>query len=221
MKHIIAEKLLEINAVALRPQEPFTWASGLRSPIYCDNRLTLSYTNMRREIAAGLQKLILENFPKTDVIAGTATAGIPHAAWVSERMDLPMCYVRSKAKDHGKGNQIEGRVEPGQKVVVIEDLISTGGSVITAVQALREAGCEVLGVVSIFTYGLEKGKQLLHGENITSFSLTDFATLIEVAISKGYVSAENQESLLLWSKDPAVWSKQFEENDSPIKSEIR
>ncbi|WML39035.1 orotate phosphoribosyltransferase [Neobacillus sp. OS1-2] len=211
MKQKIAEKLLEINAVALSPQEPFTWASGLRSPIYCDNRLTLSFPAVRREIAAGLRNLILENFPGTGVIAGTATAGIPHAAWVSERMDLPMCYVRSKAKGHGKGNQIEGKVEQGQKVVVVEDLISTGGSVITAVQALREAGCEVLGVVSIFTYGLEKGKQLLNEEEIKTYSLTDFSTLIEVAISKGYVSSKDQESLLLWSKDPANWSKQFED----------
>ncbi|MFJ7728967.1 orotate phosphoribosyltransferase [Neobacillus sp. NPDC097160] len=221
MKKEIAKKLLEINAVALKPQDPFTWTSGLKSPIYCDNRLTLSYPKVRREIAAGLQKLIKENFPETEVIAGTATAGIPHAAWVSELMDLPMCYVRSKAKGHGKGNQIEGKLEQGQKVVVVEDLISTGGSVITAVQALREAGCEVLGVVSIFTYGLEKGRQLLDDAEIISYSLTDFPTLIEVAISNGYVSPEDQESLLLWSKDPSEWSKQFQETDSLIKSEIR
>ena len=209
MKKKIAEKLLEINAVALRPKDPFTWTSGLKSPIYCDNRLTLSYPEVRREIAKGLQNLILENFPAAEVIAGTATAGIPHAAWVSELLDLPMCYVRSKAKGHGKGNQIEGKVEHAQKVVVVEDLISTGGSVITAVQALREAGCEVLGVVSIFTYGLEKGSQLLYEAEINSFSLTDFPTLIDVAISKGYVSSEDQESLLMWRKDPSSWSKQF------------
>ncbi|MFF2445908.1 orotate phosphoribosyltransferase [Neobacillus sp. NPDC058068] len=205
MKQMIAEKLLEINAVALRPQDPFTWTSGLKSPIYCDNRLTLSYPVVRREIAAGLQKLIHENFSDAEVIAGTATAGIPHAAWVSEHLNLPMCYVRSKAKGHGKGNQIEGKVKQGQKVVVVEDLISTGGSVITAVQALRESGCEVLGVVSIFTYGLEKGKQLFREEEIKSFSLTDYPTLIDVAVSKGYVSAEDQESLLLWRKNPANW----------------
>lgn len=210
MKHYIAEKLLEINAVALKPQNPFTWTSGLRSPIYCDNRLTLSYPAVRREIAQGLKKLILENFPETAILAGTATAGIPHAAWVSELMDLPMCYVRSKAKGHGKGNQIEGKVEPDQKVVVVEDLISTGGSVITAVQALREAGCEVLGVVSIFTYGLEKGRELLQEEEIKSFSLTDFASMIEAAIEKGYVNGEDHESLLLWSKNPSEWSNQFE-----------
>jgi len=217
MKHLIAEKLLEINAVALKPEEPFTWTSGLRSPIYCDNRLTLSYPEVRKAIASGLQKLIEEHFPGTELIAGTATAGIPHAAWVSDLMDLPMCYVRSKAKGHGKGNQIEGKAEAGQKVVVVEDLISTGGSVVTAVNALKEAGCDVLGVVSIFTYGLEKGKQVFAEENIQSYSLTDFTTLIEVAINKGYVSAENQESLLQWSKDTAAWSKKFEEAASLLK----
>lgn len=210
MKHTIAEKLLDINAVGLSPQNPFTWTSGLRSPIYCDNRLTLSYPAVRRAIANGLQKLIAENFPGTEVVAGTATAGIPHAAWVSGLMDLPMCYVRSKAKGHGKGNQIEGKVEQGQKVVVVEDLISTGGSVITAVEALREAGCEVLGVVSIFTYGLEKGKEAFAAEGITSYSLTDFPSLVETAIEKGYISQDDQESLLAWSKDPGEWSKRFE-----------
>ncbi|SMQ70271.1 orotate phosphoribosyltransferase [Bacillus sp. OV166] len=211
MKHVIAERLLEINAVALKPQDPFTWTSGLRSPIYCDNRLTLSFPAVRREIAAGLQKLILENFSEAEVIAGTATAGIPHAAWVSELMDLPMCYVRSKAKGHGKGNQIEGKVESGQKVVVVEDLISTGGSVITAVQALREAGCEVLGVVSIFTYGLEKGKEAFEQADIKSLSLTNFPALVKVAIEKGYIMETDQESLLSWSQAPSEWSKQFDE----------
>lgn len=214
MKHIIAERLLEINAVALKPKDPFTWTSGLRSPIYCDNRLTLSFPAVRREIAAGLQQLILENFPEAEVIAGTATAGIPHAAWVSERMDLPMSYVRSKAKGHGKGNQIEGKVEQGQKVVVVEDLISTGGSVITAVQALREAGCVVLGVVSIFTYGLQKGKEAFEQADIKSLSLTNFPTLVEVAVEKGYVSGADQESLLLWSKNPTEWSNQYEKVNS-------
>ncbi|MED3624287.1 orotate phosphoribosyltransferase [Neobacillus thermocopriae] len=210
MKKIIAEKLLEINAVALQPKEPFTWTSGLRSPIYCDNRLTLSYPTVRRAIAQGLQKVIVENYPNVEVIAGTATAGIPHAAWVSELMDLPMCYVRSKAKGHGKGNQIEGKVNGGQKVVVVEDLISTGGSVITAVKALRDAGCEVIGVVSIFTYGLERGKQEFAKEGIKSVSLTDFATLVETAIEKGYISKNDQESLLAWSKNPTEWSRQYE-----------
>jgi orotate phosphoribosyltransferase len=210
MKKRIAEKLLTINAVALKPNEPFTWTSGLRSPIYCDNRLTLSYPEVRKEIAQGLQSIIQEKYSDADVIAGTATAGIPHAAWVSELLNLPMCYVRSKAKGHGKGNQIEGKVEAGQKVVVVEDLISTGGSVITAVQALREAGCEVLGVVSIFTYGLDKGKEAFAQEEIKSESLTDFANLVEVAIEKGYISKDDQESLLSWSKSPSEWSKKFE-----------
>ncbi|MED3563850.1 orotate phosphoribosyltransferase [Bacillus xiapuensis] len=210
MKHLIAEKLLKINAVALKPNEPFTWTSGLRSPIYCDNRLTLSYPEVRRAIADGLSKLIVEKFPDAEVIAGTATAGIPHAAWVSELMNLPMCYVRSKPKGHGKGNQIEGKAEKGQKVVVVEDLISTGGSVITAVQALREAGCNVLGAVSIFTYGLEKGKEAFEQEGIAAASLTDFATLVETAIEKGYIGENDKDSLLTWSKNPAEWSKQFE-----------
>lgn len=209
MKQLIAERLLEINAVALSPKDPFTWTSGLKSPIYCDNRLTLSYPSVRREIASGLQKLIMENFPDAEVIAGTATAGIPHAAWVSDLLDLPMCYVRSKAKEHGKGNQIEGRVAAGQKVVVVEDLISTGGSVITAVEALRDAGCEVLGVVSIFTYGLEKGKEKLAAEGIHSESLTDFNTLVQVAIKNGYIGENDQESLLSWSNGPGEWSEQY------------
>lgn len=207
MKESIAEKLLSIQAVALKPNEPFTWTSGLRSPIYCDNRLTLSYPKVRKEIAQGLKNLIVDYFPEAEMIAGTATAGIPHAAWVSELMELPMCYVRSKAKGHGKENQIEGKVEPGQKVVVVEDLISTGGSVITAVQALREAGCEVLGAVSIFTYGLEKGKEAFAQEQIVSQSLTDFPTLVSVAIEKDYISDNDRESLLSWSKDPEKWSK--------------
>jgi orotate phosphoribosyltransferase len=210
MKKLIAEKLLTINAVGLKPNEPFTWTSGLRSPIYCDNRLTLSYPEVRKEIAKGLQSVILEKYPAAEVIAGTATAGIPHAAWVSELLNLPMCYVRSSAKGHGKGNQIEGHVEKGQKVVVVEDLISTGGSVITAVQALREAGCEVLGVVSIFTYGLDKGKEAFAQADIKSESLTDFTNLVEVAIEKGYISKNDQESLLSWSKAPSEWSKRFE-----------
>lgn len=211
MKNKIAKKLLDINAVALKPNEPFTWTSGMRSPIYCDNRLSLSYPEVRREIASGLKDLILKYFPDAEVIAGTATAGIPHAAWISELMNLPMCYVRSKAKEHGKGNQIEGKVEEGQKVVVIEDLISTGGSVITAVKALRDAGCEVLGAVSIFTYGLKKGKELLQAADIKTESLTDFATLVDVAVESGNISNDDQASLLAWSEDPAEWSKQHGE----------
>ncbi|WP_019152844.1 orotate phosphoribosyltransferase [Robertmurraya massiliosenegalensis] len=208
MKKIIAERLLEIEAVALKPEEPFTWSSGLKSPIYCDNRLTLSYPHVRKEIANGLKELIEENFPTAELVAGTATAGIPHAAWVSDLLDLPMCYVRSKAKGHGKGKQIEGKAVEGQKVVVVEDLISTGGSVITAVAALREAGCDVLGVVSIFTYELEKGKELLAEANITAYSLSDFSTLIEVAEAKGRIQQKDLESLTEWKMDPAEWGKQ-------------
>lgn len=205
MKRLIAERLLEIEAVALKPNNPFTWASGLKSPIYCDNRLTLSYPEIRKEIATGLKDIILEQFPGAEVIAGTATAGIPHAAWVSDLMDLPMCYVRSKAKGHGKGNQIEGKVSKGQKVVVVEDLISTGGSVITAVDALREVGCEVIGVVSIFTYELDKGREMLKNAGITANSLTDFSTLIAVASSKGYIREEDMATLQEWKKDPVQW----------------
>ncbi|WP_102271517.1 orotate phosphoribosyltransferase [Cytobacillus massiliigabonensis] len=207
MKQQIAERLLEIKAVALQPNVPFTWSSGLKSPIYCDNRLTLSYPSVRKEIANGLKKTILAKFPEAEIIAGTATAGIPHAAWVSDLLELPMCYVRSKPKGHGQGNQIEGKTEPGQKVVVVEDLISTGGSVITAVEALRQAGCEVLGVVAIFTYQLEKGKELLEKADITAHTLTDFETLSEIAREKGYIQDGDMAKLTEWRKDPAEWGK--------------
>lgn len=202
-KKKIAEKLLEIEAVSLKPEKPFTWSSGIKSPIYCDNRLTLSYPAIRKEIAEGLKELIAANFPDAEVIAGTATAGIPHAAWVSDLLELPMCYVRSKAKGHGKGNQIEGKVEPNQKVVVIEDLISTGGSSITAVKALREAGCEVLGVAAIFTYELEKSRELFEAEGINAMSLTDFSTLIDIAKSNGYITESELEKLKNWRQNPS------------------
>ncbi|MEK4667115.1 orotate phosphoribosyltransferase [Niallia sp. FSL R7-0271] len=207
MKERIAEQLLKIKAVFLQPNDPFTWSSGLKSPIYCDNRLTLSYPEVRKEIAQGLADLIKENFPETEIVAGTATAGIPHAAWVSDVLDLPMAYVRSKAKEHGKGNQIEGKAEKGQKVVVVEDLISTGGSVITAVNSLREAGCEVLGVVSIFTYELPKGKELLKDANIESHSLTSYTALLHVAQQHGYIKESDVASLQAWKENPAEWGK--------------
>jgi orotate phosphoribosyltransferase len=207
LKKVIAESLLVIKSVSLRPNNPFTWTSGIHSPIYCDNRLTLSYPEIRRQIATGLSKIITEKFPETDLIAGTATAGIPHAAWVSELLNLPMCYVRSKAKGHGKGNQIEGHAAKGQKVVVVEDLISTGGSVITAVEALRQAGCHVLGVISIFTYELEKGRELLRDSDIAVYSLTDYSTLIEVASEKGYVQPSEMDKLIEWRKNPSEWGK--------------
>lgn len=202
MTNHIAEQLLKIKAIYLQPNDPFTWSSGLKSPIYCDNRLTLSYPEIRSQIAEGLVQLIKKHFPTVEGVAGTATAGIPHAAWVSDRLELPMCYVRSKAKGHGKGNQIEGKVEAGQKIVVIEDLISTGGSVITAVEALREAGCEVLGVVSIFTYGLTVGIEKLENADIVSHSLTDYESLIEVAVKEGYVTENDVAKLKEWRKDP-------------------
>ncbi|HEY4554434.1 MAG TPA: orotate phosphoribosyltransferase [Bacillaceae bacterium] len=207
MSKSIAEELLKIEAVFLRPNEPFTWASGIISPIYCDNRLTLSYPELRKEIAEGLASLIREQFPEAEVIAGTATAGIPHAAWVSDILNLPMCYVRSKAKSHGKGNQIEGRIAPGQKVVVVEDLISTGGSVITAVEALRSEGCDVLGSVSIFTYELEKGKELLANADIKAYSLSGYSSLVETAFSMGLIQEKDLDALKEWRENPEQWGK--------------
>ncbi|RAM11124.1 orotate phosphoribosyltransferase, partial [Listeria ivanovii] len=182
----VAEQLLEIKAVFLKPNDPFTWASGIKSPIYCDNRLTLGFPKVRQFIAAALAEKIKENFGDVDVIAGTATAGIPHAAWVSDLLDLPMVYVRSKAKEHGKGNQIEGPISKGQKVVVMEDLISTGGSSLKAVEALEEAGAEVLGIAAIFTYGLDKGKKLLAEADTKLVTLTNYDELIEVALTNNY-----------------------------------
>ncbi|WP_079515922.1 orotate phosphoribosyltransferase [Rossellomorea marisflavi] len=208
MKKQIAKELLNIKAVFLNPTEPFTWSSGIKSPIYCDNRLTLSYPAVRKQIADGLVSMIREHFPEVDVIAGTATAGIPHAAWVSERMDLPMCYVRSKAKGHGKGNQIEGKVLPGQKVVVIEDLISTGGSCITAVEALRESECEVLGIAAIFTYELQKGTDALSEHGIEAVSLSDYSSLLEAAGEEGLISGADLVELKEWRRDPEGWKKQ-------------
>lgn len=202
LKQTIAEHLLEIKAVYLQPSDPFTWSSGMKSPIYCDNRLTLSYPHIRQDIARGLQQLIEEHFPGTELIAGTATAGIPHAAWVSDLLNLPMCYVRSKAKEHGKGNQIEGNAAPGQKVVVVEDLISTGGSAITAAKALKDASCEVLGIVSIFTYELAKGKEKLAAEGLLSYSLSDYSTLIGVAKEKGYINENELQKLTKWRENP-------------------
>lgn len=207
MKKEIATHLLEIGAVSLEPQEPFTWSSGLKSPIYCDNRLTLAYPNVRNAIADGLTKLIRAHFSNVEAIAGTATAGIPHAAWVSERLNLPMCYVRSQAKGHGKGKQIEGKVDKGQKVVVVEDLISTGGSSLNAVRALREAGCQVLGIVAIFTYGLEKAKQAFVENNAEVYTLTDYDTLIETAVELGVVTEQDLTTLRKWRENPEEWGK--------------
>ncbi|WP_449539953.1 orotate phosphoribosyltransferase [Ferdinandcohnia sp. Marseille-Q9671] len=205
MKKEIAGYLLDIGAVFLRPNEPFTWSSGIKSPIYCDNRMTLSFPHVRKEIAKGLAKLITEHYPEAAVIAGTATAGIPHAAWVSDELNLPMCYVRSKAKAHGKGNQIEGKVTKGQKIVVVEDLISTGGSAITAAEALREAGCEVVGIVAIFTYQLPAAEESFKKANITAHTITDYSTLLDVALEKKVVTESDIDSLKSWRQNPAEW----------------
>ena len=182
MKRQLANHLLEIGAVHLRPNDPFTWTSGIRSPIYCDNRLTLSFPFVRRKIAIYLEELIRLHYPNADVIAGTATAGIPHAAWVSDHLNLPMIYVRGKVKEHGRGNQIEGIVKPGQNVVIVEDLISTGGSVIVAANALKEVGANILGIVAIFTW-LKKGITIA-AANLEHYTITDYLTLIEVATER-------------------------------------
>ena len=197
-QHEIAQALLSIGAVELRPKDPFTWASGIKSPIYCDNRLTMSSPVVRKQIAAALARSIQDAFPETEVIAGTATAGIPHAAWVSDVLNLPMVYVRSKAKEHGRGNQIEGKLTKGQKVVVIEDLISTGGSSIEAVKALQDQGCEVLGVVCIFTYHLNRADEMFEQAGIPYVSLTNFDALIEVATFEKKISDEDKPQLTEW-----------------------
>ena len=203
MKQLIAEDLLKIKAVFLRPNEPFTWASGIKSPIYCDNRLTLSDTQVRNDVENGLATLIQEHYPQAEVLMGTSTAGIAHAAITATILDLPMGYVRSGAKDHGRGNQIEGKLLPGQKVVVVEDLISTGGSCIEVVNVLREAGADVLGVVSIFTYGMKKGLERLAAAEVKNVSLCDLDTLVEVAADKAYIAPEDKERLIKFRNNPS------------------
>lgn len=209
MKQRIAEDLLKIQAVFLRPNEPFTWASGIKSPIYCDNRLTLSDTQVRDDVENGLATLIRTHYPKAEVLMGTSTAGIAHAAITATILNLPMGYVRSGAKDHGRGNQIEGRLEKGQKVVVVEDLISTAGSCIEVVNVLREAGADVLGVVSIFTYGMQKGLDRLAAAQVKNISLCDLDTLVEVAADKGYIAASDKERLIQFRNNPSdeSWMK--------------
>lgn len=199
----IAKDLLSIRAVFFRPDEPFTWASGIKSPVYCDNRLTLSAPAVRTDVENGLAELIRTHFPNAEVLMGTSTAGIAHAAITGHIMGLPMGYVRSGAKDHGRQNQIEGRLEPGQKVVVVEDLISTAGSVIEVVRALREVGAEVLGVVSIFTYGMKKGLERLAAEHVTNYSLTNFDCIAEVAAREGYIQLEDIKRLLAFRDNPS------------------
>ena len=194
----LAKELLAIQAVALRPNDYFTWTSGIKSPIYCDNRITMSYPSLRREIAAGMVEVIKEKYPEVEVVAGTATAGIPHAAWVSELLDLPMIYVRDSAKKHGKTNQIEGRVLEGQKVVIIEDLISTGLSSLKVAKALREAGAEVLGVVAIFSYELTKAHEDFSQAGVEYITLTNYPVLVKEAVDSEYIHQEDVEKLLEW-----------------------
>ena len=203
MEHEIARHLLEIRAVFLRPDEPFTWASGIKSPIYCDNRLILSYPEVRRVVEKALADTIRKNYPECQAIFGTSTAGIAHAAYVSELMNLPMGYVRGKAKDHGRTNTIEGRLEPGWKVVVIEDLISTAGSVIDVVENLREAGAEVLGIASIFTYGMQKGLDRLAEANVKNISLSNLDALAETAAEIGYIKPEDVARLMAFRANPS------------------
>ena len=209
MKKTIAEDLLKIKAVFLRPNEPFTWASGIKSPIYCDNRLTLSDTQVRDDVENGLATLIREHYPQAEVLMGTSTAGIAHAAITATTLNLPMGYVRSGAKDHGRGNQIEGKLLPGQKVVVVEDLISTGGSCIEVVNVLREAGADVLGIVSIFTYGMKKGLERLAAAEVKNVSLCDLDTLVEVAAEKAYIEPADKDRLIQFRNNPSdeSWMK--------------
>lgn len=201
----IALELLKINAVILRPNDPFTWSSGWHSPIYCDNRLTLRYPKVRKKIAAKFIEFIQKEFPNVDVITGTATAGIPHAAWVSGSLDKPMSYVRAKAKAYGLGNQIEGGIQKGESTVVIEDLISTGGSAISVVEALEFIGAEVKAVLSIFTYGFDKSIRRFEEADIPVHTLTDYTTLIEVAREHDYVNSSDLETLASWRKQPETW----------------
>lgn len=199
----VAKNLLKIKAVFLKPNDPFTWASGIKSPIYCDNRLTLSYPETRKVVEKGLAEIIKEHFPTCEVVMGTSTAGIPHAAYVSEILNMPMGYVRGGAKDHGRGNQIEGVVPVGKDVVVIEDLISTAGSSIEVVDVLREAGCNVLGIASIFTYNLKKGLDRLEASNVINHSLSNFETLVEVAAEEKYISESDINKVLKFQKNPS------------------
>ena len=203
----VAKDLLSIKAVTLSPEEPFTWASGIKSPIYCDNRLTISYPEVRKRIAKGIADIIRKKYPETEVIAGTATAGIPHAAWIAEELNLPMIYVRSKPKDHVRGKQIEGVLAEGQKVVLIDDLLSTGGSVLKAVDAAKNEGAAVLGVCGIFSYQLGKLDDNFKAYNLSYATLTNYTELIEVAEENDYIEEKQKEILHAWRKDPENWLK--------------
>ncbi len=203
----VAFSLLNIAAVKLRPEQPFQWASGWNSPIYCDNRFTLSYPEVRTLIKDSLVTLIAAEFPQAESVAGVATAGIPQAALIADAMQLPMIYVRPKPKDHGMGNMIEGKITPGQKVVVVEDLISTGGSSLKAVEALKDAGFEVLGMVSIFTYGFEIANDNFNNAGVKLFSLSNYDTLVNVGLTCNFIQNEHIASLQNWRTNPAAWGK--------------
>ena len=203
VKELIAKDLLKIKAVFFRPDEPFTWASGIKSPVYCDNRLTLTAVGVRNDVENSLADAIRNNYPEAEVLMGTSTAGIAHAAITAHIMGLPMGYVRSGAKDHGRQNRIEGRLEKGNKVVVVEDLISTGGSVLVVVDVLREAGAEVLGIVSIFTYGMKKGIDRLNAADVKNVSLCDFDTIARVAVDENYIRPEDEKRLLAFRDNPS------------------
>lgn len=203
MKKLIAKDLLDIQAVFLKPNDPFTWASGIKSPIYCDNRMTLSFPKVRTDVEDGLVALIKSEYPECEAIFGTSTAGIAHAAIVADKMDLPMGYVRAKAKDHGRENLIEGKAVPGSKVVVVEDLISTAGSCVDVCENLRAAGCEVLGIVSIFTYGMKKAADRLAEHNLKNVSLSDLDTLVEVAAENDYISTADINKVLTFRANPS------------------
>lgn len=202
IERLIAKDLLSIKAVFFRPEEPFIWASGIKSPVYCDNRLTLTAPKVRTDVETSIAKVIEENYPEAEVLMGTSTAGIAHAAITAHIMNLPMGYVRSGAKDHGRQNQIEGKLEKGQKVVVVEDLISTGGSVIEVVKTLRDAGAEVLGIVSIFTYGMKKGLERLKEANVKNISLTNFDCIAQVAAEEKYIKEEDIAKLIAFRNNP-------------------
>ena len=199
----IAKDLLSIEAIFLKPDDPFTWASGIKSPIYCDNRLTLTAPEVRTRVENGLAEVIKENYPEVEVLMGTSTAGIAHAAITADILNLPMGYVRGSSKDHGRKNQIEGKLVPGQKVVVIEDLISTGGSVIDVVNVLREAGAEVLGIASIFTYNMTKSVENLANANVKNISLSNFDVMVEVAAEEGYIKEDDKQRLIAFRNNPS------------------
>ena len=206
LENIFAEKLLKIKAIKLQPDNPFTWASGWKSPFYCDNRKTLSYPSLRNFVKLELSRLIMENFPECDAIAGVATGAIPQGALVADELNLPFVYVRSKPKDHGLENLIEGELKPGMRVVVVEDLISTGGSSLKACEAIRRDGCEVIGMVASYTYGFDVAKQAFKAANVQLLTLTNYEAVVEAAVATGYIQRADVEVLNTWRKDPAHWN---------------